>query len=89
MEEIKGFKQTTKDSDVINICTDENLNKKFWKYQNHKAFNKAIKESTRQTVDELQKFEAHVRKYEKLWNKHRSQFNVLEKEHIDRTYIQN
>lgn len=92
MEEIKGFKQITKDSDVINICTYENLNKKFWKYQNHKAFNKAIKESTKQTVEsifELPKFEAHVRKHEKLWNKHRSQFNVLEKEHIDRTYIQN
>lgn len=85
MEEIKGFKQITKDSDVINICTDENLNKKFWKYQNQKAFNKAIKESTKQIIQ----FEAHVRKHEKLWNKHRSQFNVLEKEHIDRTYIQN
>lgn len=83
------LKQVTKDNSVVNIATVENLNKKFWKHQNHKAFNKAIEESTRQTIEsifELPTFEAHLRKHERLWNKHRSQFNVLEKEHIDRTY---
>lgn len=89
---MKQLKQITPSNNIVNLCVDENLNKKFWKYQNQKAFNKAIKESTKQTIEsifELPKFEAHVRKHEKLWNKHRSQFNVLEKEHIDRTYIQN
>lgn len=87
----KQLKQITTSDNIVNLCVEENLNTKFWKYQNYKAFNKAIKESTKQTVEsifELPKFEAHVRKHEKLWNKHRSQFNVLEKEHIDRTYIQ-
>ena len=83
------LKQVTKDNSVVNIATVESLNKKFWKHQNHKAFNKAIEVSTRQTIEsifELPTFEAHIRKHERLWNKHRSQFNVLEKEHIDRTY---
>lgn len=83
------LKQITKDNNVVNIATVESLNKKFWKHQNHKAFNNAIEESTRQTIEsifELPTFEAHVRKHERLWNKHRSQFNILEKEHIDRTY---
>lgn len=78
---MEQLKQITPSDNIVNLCVEENLNKKFWKYQNHKEFNKAIKE--------LPKFEAHVRKHEKLWNKHRSQFNALEREHIDRTYIQN
>lgn len=89
---IKQLKQITPSDNIVNLCVVENLNKKFWKYQNHKAFNKAIEESTKQTIQsilELPKFEEHVREHERLWNKHRSQFNALEREHIDRTYIQN
>lgn len=39
------FKQITKDNNVVNIATVENLNKKLWKYQNHKEFNKVIKKA--------------------------------------------
>jgi hypothetical protein len=84
------FEQITKDNDVVNIATSENLNKKFWKYQNQKAFNRAIEESkemTIQSIYELPHFEAHVKKHEKLWNKKRTKFNVLELEYIDRGYI--
>jgi uncharacterized pyridoxal phosphate-containing UPF0001 family protein len=86
------FEQITKDSDVVNISTVENLNKKFWKYQNKKAFNREIEESknvTIQSIYALPSFEAHVRKHERAWNKSRTEFNVLELEHIDRTYISN
>lgn len=89
---MEGFKQFTKDNDVVNLCVPENLNKKFWKYQNNKAFNKAIKESVKVTIESifaLPSFEAHVRKHERLWNKPRTEFNILEKEHIDRTYTVN
>lgn len=86
------LKQITKDKDVVNIATEENLDKGFWKYQNKKEFNRVVKEDkklTLQSIVELPQFEAHVRKYERLWNKKRTEFNVLEKEHIDRTYIAN
>ena len=86
------FKQITKDTEIVNISTFENLNLGFWKYQNQKSFNKAIEEARKNTIDsifELPSFEAHVRKHERLWNKHRLEFNVLEKVHIDTTYIQN
>ncbi|HSQ89522.1 hypothetical protein [Romboutsia sp.] len=86
------LKQVTKNSDVVNIATSENLNKKFWKYQNKKALNRAIEENkaiTIQSIYALPSFETHVKKYEKLWNKSRTEFNVLEQECINRTYISN
>jgi hypothetical protein len=78
-------KQITKNSDVVNIATSENLNLKLWKYQNKKNLDKAVKESI-DSIFELPKYAAHVRKHEKLWNKSRKEFNALEKEYIDRTY---
>lgn len=81
--------QVTNDSNVVNIATKDNLDIKIWKHQNIKEFNRAIesdKKNTLQAIVELPRFEMYVRKYEMLWRKHRSEFNVLEKEYIDRTY---
>ncbi len=85
-------KQVTEDAAIVNNATIENLNTKFWKYQNQKAFSEAIEEAkkiTIQSIFELPQFEAHVRRHELEWRKPRTQFTVLEQEHIDRTYISN
>ncbi len=86
------YKQIIKENYVVNVAIKENLDTKMWKYQNKKEFNRVVdldKENTLQAIVELPKFEMHVRKHEMLWRKHRSEFNVLEKEYIDRTYHNN
>lgn len=83
------YKQVVEDDSVVNIATRENLDMKMFKHQNYKEFNRAVesdKVNTLQAIVELPNFEAHVRKHEMIWRKNRSEFNVLEKEYIDRTY---
>lgn len=86
------YKQVVEDDSVVNIATRENLDMKMFKHQNYKEFNRAVeldKVNTLQAIVELPKFEMHVRKHEMIWRKNRSEFNVLEKEYIDRTYHNN
>ncbi|MDB8805037.1 hypothetical protein [Romboutsia sp. 1001216sp1] len=83
------FKQAIKDSALQPIAPDINLD--FWKYQNQKEFNRIIEEdkkTTIQSIFELPKFEAHVRRHEIIWRKHRKDFNTFEIEYLEKTYLE-
>ncbi len=83
------YKQVVEYDSVVNIATRENLDMKMFKHQNYKEFNRAVesdKVNTLQAIVELPNFEAHVRNHKMIWRKNRSEFNVLEKEYIDRIY---
>lgn len=75
------LKQITKNSEIVSVCISENLNKKFWKYQNAKLFNKIIKEDKRfrkSIFDEIPSFNKFVIGKEIEFGKPREEFNVLE-----------
>lgn len=78
-------KQITSDTDIVNLCTRENLNTNMWKYQLLKEIERSRKEEL-QSILKLPGYAAFVKKHEILWNKKRSEFNHLEKEFIERKY---
>lgn len=82
-------KQITKDSDIVNLCTLDNLDLRFWKKQNIKEFNRSLEEEKKTTIKsiyELPRYAAFVKSYEKIFNKKQSEFNHLEKDQIEREY---
>lgn len=82
------IKQITNDNDIV--VMDHRLDKKFWKHQNKKHFYQMLeneKDITIKSIYELPRFSACVAKYERLWNKHRSTFNIMEMELIEKNYM--
>lgn len=79
------YKQVTPDAEIVNLCTFENLDIQMWKHQMLKDMEND-KKLELQSIIELPKYVAFVRKHEQLWNKRRSQFTELEKEYLVRKY---
>ena len=78
-------KQVTKDIDVVNIATFQELNFSFWKDDNKKELEKEIEADTRikaGIMDLLPDFDNLVTLYEIKWNKYRQDFNVIERDLI-------
>lgn len=82
MEFVKGIISADK---IVNLFTFENMDKDIWKYQILKEEEKAKKQEL-QSIMELPKYAAFVRKHEILWQKNRKDFNELEKECLERKY---
>lgn len=82
-------RQVTKDIDIINLCTLDNLDLRFWKKQNIKEFNRSLeleKKNVIGSILEIPRYAAFVKSYEKVFNKKQSEFNHLEKDQIERAY---
>lgn len=78
--------------EVVTVATLDNLNLELWRKANRNYFNKVTEKDKKNAIEsifELPFYERHVRKYEMLWKKKRTDFNVLEREYVDRTYISN
>ena len=78
-------KQVTKDIDIVNIATFQELNFSFWKDDNKKELEKEIEADTRikaGIMDLLPDFDNLVTLYEIKWNKCRQDFNVIERDLI-------
>ena len=76
-------KQVTKDTDIVNIATLENLNFEFWKDENKKDLDNEIQADTRlnlSIMELLPAFDNLITIYEIKWNKSRNDFNVIEKD---------
>ena len=76
-------KQVTKDVDIVNIATLENLNFEFWKYENKKDLDREIEADTRLNLgvmELLPVFDNLITIYELKWNKSRNDFNVIERD---------
>lgn len=77
------YKQVTKDTDVVNIASFQNLNFEFWKDENKKNLDKEIEADTRLklgVMDLLPAFDNLIVIYELKWNKSRKDFNVMERD---------
>ena len=77
------YKQVTKDTDIVNIATLENLNFEFWKDENKKDLDNEIKADTRLNLgvmELLPAFDNLIVTYELKWNKSRNDFNVMERD---------
>ncbi len=77
------YKQVTKDTDVVNIATLENLNFEFWKDENKKDLDREIEADTRLklgVMELLPAFDNLITIYEMKWNKSRNDFNVMERD---------
>ncbi|MGL5717747.1 MAG: hypothetical protein ACRCX2_32400 [Paraclostridium sp.] len=72
---------------IVNLFTFENMDKEMWKYQMIKH-DEEIKRQEIQSIMELPRYAAFVRKHENLWQKSRKDFTELEKEFIGRKYIE-
>lgn len=79
------LKQQIKDSELINLCTADNLNTNMWKYQMIREMENAKKQELQSIID-LPSYAAFVKTHELEWGKKRSEFNELEKESIERKY---
>ena len=76
-------KQVTKDTDVVNIATLENLNFEFWKDENKKDLDIEIEADARLklgVMELLPAFDNLITIYEIKWNKSRNDFNVMERD---------
>ena len=77
------YKQVTKDTDVVNIATFQNLNFEFWKDENKKDLDREIEADTRLNLgvmELLPAFDNLITIYEIKWNKSRNDFNVMERD---------
>ena len=77
------YKQVTKDTDIVNIATLENLNFEFWKDENKKDLDNEIQADTRLNLgvmELLPAFDNLIVTYELKWNKSRNEFNVMERD---------
>ena len=77
------YKQVTKDTDVVNIATFQNLNFEFWKDENKKDLDREIEADTRLklgVMELLPSFDNLITIYEIKWNKSRNDFNVMERD---------
>ena len=75
------YKQVTKDTDVVNIASFQNLNFEFWKDENKKDLDREIEADTRLklgVMELLPAFDNLITIYEIKWNKSRNDFNVME-----------
>ena len=77
------YKQVTKDTDVVNIASFQNLNFEFWKDENKKDLDREIEADTRLNLgvmELLPAFDNLITIYEIKWNKLRNDFNVMERD---------
>ena len=77
------YKQVTKDTDVVNIASFQNLNFEFWKDENKKDLDREIEADTRLNLgvmELLPAFDNLITIYEIKWNKSRNDFNVMERD---------
>lgn len=77
------YKQVTKDTDVVNIATFQNLNFELWKDENKKDLDREIEADTRLNLgvmELLPAFDNLITIYEIKWNKSRNDFNVIERD---------
>ena len=77
------YKQITKDTDVVNIASFQNLNFEFWKDENKKDLDREIEADTRLNLgvmELLPSFDNLITIYEIKWNKSRNDFNVMERD---------
>lgn len=77
------YKRVTKDTDVVNIASFQNLNFEFWKDENKKNLYREIEADTRLklgVMDLLPAFDNLIVIYELKWNKSRKDFNVMERD---------
>ena len=77
------YKQVTKDADVVNIASFQNLNFEFWKDENKKGLDREIEADTRLNLgvmELLPAFDNLITIYEIKWNKSRKDFNVMERD---------
>lgn len=77
------YKQVTKDTDVVNIASFQNLNFEFWKDENKKDLDREIEADTRLNlgvIELLPAFDNLITIYEIKWNKSRNDFNVIERD---------
>ena len=77
------YKQVTKDADVVNIASFQNLNFEFWKDENKKDLDREIEADTRLNLgvmELLPAFDNLITIYEIKWNKSRNDFNVIERD---------
>ena len=77
------YKQVTKDIDVVNIASFQNLNFEFWKDENKKDLDREIEADTRLklgVMELLPSFDNLITIYEIKWNKSRNDFNVIERD---------
>lgn len=82
-------KQITSDANIVNLCTIDNLDLRFWKKQNIKEFKRRLEVEKKNVIGsilELPRYAAYVKTYEKIFNKKQSEFNHLEKDQIERAY---
>ena len=77
------YKQITKDTDVVNIASFQNLNFEFWKDENKKDLDIEIEADARLklgVMELLPAFDNLITIYEIKWNKSRNDFNVMERD---------
>ncbi|MBP3928469.1 MAG: hypothetical protein J6D47_02730 [Peptostreptococcaceae bacterium] len=77
------YKQVTKDTDVVNIASFQNLNFEFWKDENKKDLDREIEADARLklgVMELLPVFDNLITIYEIKWNKSRNDFNVMERD---------
>ena len=77
------YKQVTKDTDVVNIASFQNLNFEFWKDENKKDLDREIEADARLklgVMELLPSFDNLITIYEIKWNKLRNDFNVMERD---------
>ena len=77
------YKQVTKDTDVVNIASFQNLNFEFWKDENKKDLDIEIEADARLklgVMELLPAFDNLITIYEIKWNKSRNDFNVMERD---------
>ncbi len=76
-------KQVTKDIDIVNIASFQNLNFEFWKDENKKDLDREIEADTRLklgVMELLPEFDNLIVIHELKWNKSRKDFNVMERD---------
>ena len=77
------YKQVTKDTDIVNIASFQNLNFEFWKDENKKDLDIEIEADARLklgVMELLPAFDNLITIYEIKWNKSRNDFNVMERD---------
>lgn len=80
---METYKQVTKDTDVVNIASFQNLNFEFWKDENKKNLYREIEADARLklgVMELLPAFDNLIVIYELKWNKSRNDFNVMERD---------
>lgn len=76
-------KQVTKDMDIANIASFQNLNFEFLKDENKKYLDRELEADTRLKISVMELLPALdklIFRYELKWNKSRNDFNVMERD---------